>query len=60
MQRERTEAPSKGLSWSTLAKSAERSEVWTTSALLGQQAISKEEAAAFGALLDLSAEEVAV
>jgi hypothetical protein len=31
---------SKGLSWSSLAKAAGRSEVWTTSALLGQQAMS--------------------
>jgi len=50
----------KGLSWSALAKSAGRSEVWTTSALLGQQAMSKEEAAGCGALLGLDAEEVAM
>jgi len=51
---------SKGLSWSSLAKAAGRSEVWTTSALLGQQAMSKDEAAACGALLGLTAEEVAL
>jgi cyanate lyase len=48
----------KGLSWAALAKAAGRSEVWTTSALLGQQAMSQEEAASCGKLLELSAEEV--
>jgi|SRR6478609_1449691 len=51
---------SKGLSWSALAKSAGRSEVWTTSALLGQQAMSKEEAAGCGTLLGLGVEEMAM
>ena len=50
----------KGLNWSALAQAAGRSEVWTTSALLGQQAMSKDEAAACGALLELSADEVAM
>jgi cyanate lyase len=45
----------KGLTWSALAKAAGRSEVWTTSALLGQQAMAKEEATACGKELDLSA-----
>ena len=49
----------KGLSWAALAQAAGRSDVWTTSALLGQQAMSQEEAAACGALLELSADEVA-
>src|SRR5688500_17802502 len=48
----------KGLSWKTLAEAARRSEVWTTSALLGQQAMSADEAGACGRLLDLSAEEI--
>jgi cyanate lyase len=50
----------KGIPWKTLAEAAQRSEVWTTSALLGQQAMGAEEAAACGRLLDLSAEEVAL
>lgn len=50
----------KGLSWRSLAQAAGRSEVWTTSALLGQQAMSKEEAAACGALLGLNSEDVAM
>ena len=50
----------KGLTWSALAKAAGRSEVWTTSALLGQQAMAKEEATACGKELDLSAEEIAL
>ena len=49
----------KNLTWSTLAKAAGRSEVWTTSALLGQQAMSHDEAAACAKLLELGAEEVA-
>jgi cyanate lyase len=48
----------KGLSWKTLAEAAKKSEVWTTSALLGQQAMSADEAGACGHLLDLSAEEI--
>lgn len=50
----------KGISWSALAKAAGRSEVWTTSALLGQQAMGKEEAVACGELLGLTADEVAL
>jgi len=50
----------KGLSWSALAKAAGRSEVWTTSALLGQQAMSLDEAAACGSLLGLGVEEIAL
>jgi cyanate lyase len=50
----------KGVTWSSLAQAAGRSEVWTTAALLGQQAMAAEEAAACAALLDLSAEEVAL
>jgi cyanate lyase len=51
---------SKGISWSALAQAAHRSEVWTTSALLGQQAMSAEEATACAALLGLNAEETAL
>jgi cyanate lyase len=49
---------SKGVTWKALAEAVGRSEVWTTSALLGQQSMSAEEASAAGRLLDLSAEEV--
>ena len=49
---------SKKLTWSALAEAAGRSEVWTTSALLGQQAMGPAEAAACGTLLDLSPEEI--
>jgi cyanate lyase len=49
----------KKLTWAALADACGRSEVWTTSALLGQQAMGADEAAAVGRLLDLSAEEVA-
>jgi len=48
----------KKLTWSALAQAAGQSEVWTTSALLGQQAMGPAEATACGALLDLSAEEI--
>jgi cyanate lyase len=50
----------KGLRWEALAKAAGRSEVWTTSALLGQQAMSQDEAAACGEMLALTADEVAL
>jgi cyanate lyase len=50
----------KGLSWKDLAEAAGRSEVWTTSALLGQQAMGPEEAASCGRLLGLDAEEIAL
>ncbi len=46
------------LTWKALAEACGRSEVWTTSALLGQQAMSSDEAAAAGRLLGLSDEEV--
>lgn len=51
---------SKKLTWKGLAKTVGRSEVWTTSALLGQQAFSADEAASVGNALDLGAEEVAL
>ena len=50
----------KNLTWKALADACGRSEVWTTSALLGQQAMGPDEAAAVGRLLDLSAEDVAL
>lgn len=50
----------KALSWQALARAAGRSEVWTTSALLGQQAMGAEEASACGKLLELSSEEIAL
>src|SRR6185369_11526201 len=46
------------LTWAELARAVGRSEVWTTSALLGQQAMGLEEAQAAGAALGLSADEV--
>jgi cyanate lyase len=49
----------KKLTWRELAEACGRSEVWTTSAILGQQAMSAEEAASIGRLLDLGAEEQA-
>ena len=49
----------KKLTWKALAEACGRSEIWTTSALLGQQAMGAEEAAAVGQALDLSALEVA-
>jgi cyanate lyase len=48
----------KKLTWKALAEACGRSEVWTTSALLGQQAMSSDEAAAAGRLLGLTDEEV--
>jgi cyanate lyase len=50
----------KTLTWRALAEACGRSEVWTTSALLGQQAMSSEEAAAAGRLLGLSDEQIAL
>ena len=50
----------KKLTWKALADACGRSEVWTTSALLGQQAMGADEAAAVGRALDLGAEEVAL
>jgi len=48
----------KKLTWTELAAGIGRSEVWTTSALLGQQALGADEAAKAGTLLDLSSDEV--
>jgi cyanate lyase len=50
----------KKLTWRAIAEACGRSEVWTTSALLGQQAMSAEEAAAVGQLLDLDGKEQAL
>jgi cyanate lyase len=50
----------KRLSWKALAEAAGKSEVWTTSALLGQQAMSADEASACGRLLGLDADEIAL
>jgi cyanate lyase len=47
------------VSWAALAEAAGRSEVWTTSALLGQQTMGAKEASACGALLGLDAEDIA-
>jgi cyanate lyase len=49
----------KKLTWKGLADACGRSEVWTTSALLGQQAMDQEEAERVGGLLGLDAEDIA-
>ncbi len=48
----------KKLTWKAAADAVGRSEVWTTSALLGQQSMSAEEAAVVGKMFDLNADEV--
>jgi cyanate lyase len=45
----------KGLSWARVAEAAGLSEIYTTSACLGENALSREEAERVGALLDLDA-----
>jgi cyanate lyase len=50
----------KKLTWKGLAEGVGRSEIWTTSALLGQQTMNTEEATTAGRLLGLSSEEVAL
>jgi cyanate lyase len=42
-----------GLSWATIARTVGNSTEWTTSALLGQQPLSQQQATAAGALLEL-------
>lgn len=42
-----------GLSWATIARTVGLSTEWTTSALLGQQPVTAEQATAVGTLLDL-------
>ncbi|AOU99166.1 cyanase [Acidihalobacter yilgarnensis] len=49
----------KGLTWAALAKVVGRHPVWTTSALLGQQSMSEDEATAAVALLGLDPAYVA-
>ena len=44
----------KNLSWATIAGYVRMSEVWTTSACLGQNSMSKETAVKLGEILDLS------
>ena len=48
----------KGLSWQQLADALDRSLVWTTSALLGQQPLDAEQAQKVGTLLDLDSDDV--
>ncbi|MBN9795548.1 cyanase [Pseudonocardia sp. TMWB2A] len=50
----------KGLSWQQLADAPDRSLVWTTSALLGQQPLDAEQAQQVGGLLGLDDDTVAV
>ena len=49
----------KGMSWQQLADALERSLVWTTSALLGQQPLSAEQAQKVGGVLGLDDDTVA-
>ena len=49
----------KGLTWAEIAKAVGRHPVWTTSALLGQQSMSVDEATAAVAVLGLDPEYVA-
>ncbi|MCD2188891.1 cyanase [Actinomycetospora soli] len=49
----------KGLSWQQLADALDRSLVWTTSALLGQQPLDAEQAQKVGGLLGLDDDAVA-
>lgn len=48
----------KGLSWSEIATAVGLSKEWTTAALLGQMSMTSEQAAAAGAKLGLSEEEI--
>jgi cyanate lyase len=47
------------VTWAALAEACGRSEVWTTSALLGQQAMDADSATVAGRLLDLTEQEIA-
>lgn len=47
-----------GLRWERIAEALGRSTEWTTSALLGQQTLAREQAEAAGTLLDLGADVV--
>ena len=48
----------KGLTWATIAEAVGQSKEWSTTALLGQMAITKKQAEAAGKLLGLSEEAV--
>jgi cyanate lyase len=48
----------KGLSWAQLAEALERSLVWTTSALLGQQPLDADQARSIGSMLGLDDDTV--
>ena len=50
----------KGIKWSEIAEAVGLSKEWTTAALLGQMSMSAEQAAAAGAALGLSEEEIAL
>jgi cyanate lyase len=50
----------KGLAWRAIAKEIGQSKEWTTAALLGQMAMTKEQAVKAGKLLDLPDEAVAL
>lgn len=55
-----TKRIAKGVTWKALAEACGRSEVWTTSALLGQQSMSAEEALSAAKILDLNEAETAL
>jgi cyanate lyase len=50
----------KRLKWSELAEATGQSKEWTTAALLGQMALTPEQAGKVGAMLDLPAEAIEV
>ncbi len=50
----------KQLTWPQLAAAVGKSKEWTTAALLGQMTLNAEQAAKVGALLDLSADAIAL
>lgn len=55
-----TAKQAKGLTWEAIAKAVGKSEVWTTSALLGQQRMAPEEAAKAVKLLGLTPAKPAI
>ena len=50
--------PARGVTWAEIADKLGCSKVYATAALLGQMALTKEQAAAAGEIFDVSAEEV--
>jgi cyanate lyase len=50
----------KGIKWADIAKRVGQSKEWTTAALLGQMTLTRPQAQAVGALLELDAEAIAL